>query len=1042
MPGDRVLLLYPTGLSYIAAFFGCLYAGVVAVPAYPPTRSRSLSRLRTMLDEAQPACTLTTAALLADIANHVVEMPFRAPMGWIATDTLEPADWQEPTVTPDTLAFLQYTSGSTASPRGVMVSHGNVLHNERLMRDAFRHSGDTVIVGWVPLYHDMGLIGNVLHALYLGVPSILMAPLAFLQKPVRWLRAIARYRATTSCAPNFGYELCVRTVTREQRVGLDLSSWKVAISGAEPVRAESLQRFNAAFASCGFRDEAFYPCYGLAEATLFVSGVKRGVKPVVHAIDARALGRHRVALVAREGRDGQPIVSCGRPGGDQRVVVVDPDTRRTCAPDQVGEVWVAGPSVARGYWQRPDETARTFRATLADTGAGPFLRTGDLGFVHDGEVCITGRLRDLLVLRGQNHYPHDIEWSVERSHRALRPGSGAAFSVDVEGEERLVVVHEIERRALRTVDVEAVAWDIRRAVSEHHALQVHAVLLLKPGALPRTSSGKVKRHACRAAFAAGRLDHVGLSVLPSAEAGEDAREVERDRLRAVAPADRVPILQSWLRALVAAGLRVASSRIATDEPLGKVGMDSLAAVELRHRVEARLGPALPPDASLQDLTIAQLAAELAACVDAPASSEMAPATAGPEPAADLFAKCRGDGGYFGAYRTQRDRYFTQPILDGAPGARMRFAGREVIVWSLNNYLGLAGHEHIRRAARAAVEEFGTAMPMGSRLLTGNTPLHESLEERLARFCQKPAALLFNYGYLGVLGTMAALAQKNDLVIIDSLSHASIVDGAQLASAGRPFRVFRHNDMDSLEAQLRTVRAENTGGILVVTEGVFGMSGDLAPLATVCRLSRQYGARLLVDDAHGFGVMGSEGRGTGEHFGVQGEVDLYFGTFAKAFAAIGGVTAGDEHVVDYVRYNARPHVFAKSLPLVFVAAVAAALEMVEHGAAARRRMWRVAKQLQQGLVDLGFDIGRTQSPITPVYVPAGNESACRAMMRMLRDDYGVFVSGVTYPVVPAGTLLLRLIPTAVHAAEDVERTLAAFRATRDRLHRVAGGQPDR
>ena len=249
-------------------------------------------------------------------------------------------------------------------------------------------------------------------------------------------------------------------------------------------------------------------------------------------------------------------------------------------------------------------------------------------------------------------------------------------------------------------------------------------------------------------------------------------------------------------------------------------------------------------------------------------------------------------------------------------------------------------------------------------------------------------------------------------------------------------------MDSLEAQLRTARAENTGGILVVTEGVFGMSGDLAPLATVCRLSRQYGARLLVDDAHGFGVMGSEGRGTGEHFGVQGEIDLYFGTFAKAFAAIGGVTAGDEHVVDYVRYNARPHVFAKSLPLVFVAAVAAALEMVEHGAALRRRMWRVAKQLQQGLVDLGFDIGRTQSPITPVYVPAGNESACRAMMRMLRDDYGVFVSGVTYPVVPSGTLLLRLIPTAVHAAEDVERTLAAFRATRDRLHLVAGVQPDR
>jgi 7-keto-8-aminopelargonate synthetase-like enzyme/acyl-CoA synthetase (AMP-forming)/AMP-acid ligase II/acyl carrier protein len=1039
-PGDRALLLYPTGLPYIAAFFGCLYAGVIAVPAYPPTRRRSLSRLRTMLAEAQPACALTTSALQAEIVKHDVEQTLRTSLGWLATDALVPGAWQEPSVTGDTLAFLQYTSGSTASPRGVMVSHGNVLHNERLMRDAFRHAENTVVVGWVPLYHDMGLIGNVLHAVYLGVPSILMAPLAFLQKPVRWLRAITRYRATTSCAPNFGYKLCVRTITREQRVGLDLSSWAVAISGAEPVQADSLQRFGAAFASCGFRREAFYPCYGLAEATLFVSGVKRGATPVVHVVDARALEQHRVSPVVRDHRDGQPIVSCGQPAGDQRVVVVDPVTCRPCAADRVGELWVAGASVAGGYWQRPEETAETFRAVLADTGAGPFLRTGDLGFVLDGEVCITGRLKDLLILRGQNHYPHDIEWTVERSHRALRPGSGAAFTVDVEGEEQLIVAQEVERGALRTVDVEAVAWAIRRAVAERHALQVHAVVLLGPRTLPRTSSGKVRRHACRAAFVAGRLDHVGMSVLSSAAMAEDDRQLDRATLLALAPADRPPVLTSWLRALVAAGLQVNSSRIAAEEPLGKLGIDSLAAVGLRHRIEARLGAVLTPDAWLQDLTVAQLATELATALDGTGPAQNTEATPGPQVAADLFAKCEGDGGYFGAYRVQRDEYFSQPILEGPPGARMRFNGKDVIVWSLNNYLGLAGHERIRRAARTAVEEFGTAMPMGSRLLTGNTALHVSLEERLARFCQKPAALVFNYGYLGVLGTMAALVQRGDLVVIDSLSHASIVDGAVLASAGRPFRVFRHNDMDSLEAQLRTAREENTGGILVVTEGVFGMSGDLAPLASICQLSRQYGARLLVDDAHGFGVMGPEGRGTGEHFQVQGQIDLYFGTFAKAFAAIGGVTAGDEHVVDYVRYNARPHVFAKSLPLVFVAAIGATLELIEHGAALRRRMWRVARQLQQGLVDLGFDIGRTRSPITPVYVPAGSESTCLAMMRMLRDDYGVFVSGVTYPVVPAGTLLLRLIPTAVHTAQDVDQTLAAFRATRDRLRLALPSTP--
>jgi 7-keto-8-aminopelargonate synthetase-like enzyme/acyl-CoA synthetase (AMP-forming)/AMP-acid ligase II len=1030
-PGDRALLLYPAGLPYIAAFFGCLYAGVVAVPAYPPSRQRSLSRLQSIVADARPACALTTAALLADVTDRDEEA-LRTSLCWAATDSLEPGDWKEPSITADTVAFLQYTSGSTASPRGVMVSHGNVLHNQRVMHAAFRHSERTVIVGWLPLYHDMGLIGTVLHALYLGVPSILMAPLAFLQQPVRWLRAISRYRATTSCAPNFAYELCARAVTPEQLVGLDLTSWEVAISGAEPVRAESLERFAAAFASCGFRREAFYPCYGLAEATLFVSGAKPGPTPTVHRVDARALEQHRMTPVPPGHARAQSVVSCGRPGDDHTVVAVDPVTCRPCEARRVGEVWVAGPGVARGYWGRPEETARTFRAALAGKRVGPYLRTGDLGVVLDGEVCITGRLKDLLILRGQNHYPHDIEWTVERSHPALRPGCGAAFSVEVEGEEVLAVAQEVERRVLRSIDVGAAAGDIRRAVAGQHGIPVHAVVLLKPGALPKTSSGKVQRRACRAAFLAGRLDHVGLSVLASAEGDADSAELGRDTLLTLAPAARRAVLQSWLQALVAGTLRVASSRVATGDPLGNVGIDSLAAIELRHRIEARLGIVIPPDVTIEDLGIAQLARQLAGQLDGAVPAPSAPPGPGQDRAADLFDKCRGDGGYFGAYRVRRDRYFTQPILEGAPGPRMRFAGKDVIVWSLNNYLGLAGDERIRRAACRAVEEFGTAMPMGSRLLTGNTAHHEALECRLARFCQKPAALVFNYGYLGVLGTMAALVHKNDMVIIDSLSHASIADGAVLASAGRPFRVFRHNDMESLEEQLRAARRERTGGLLVVTEGVFGMGGDLAPLATLGRLARQYEARLLVDDAHGFGVMGPGGRGTGEHLQAQADIDLYFGTFAKAFAGIGGVTAGEEPVVDYIRYNARPHVFAKSLPLVFVAAITAALEAVENGAALRRQMWSVTRQLQQGLVDLGFDIGRTQSPITPVHVPAGDEPTCLAMMRMLRDDHGVFVSGVTYPVVPRGTLLLRLIPTAAHRAEDVERTLAAFRAVRDRL----------
>lgn len=401
---------------------------------------------------------------------------------------------------------------------------------------------------------------------------------------------------------------------------------------------------------------------------------------------------------------------------------------------------------------------------------------------------------------------------------------------------------------------------------------------------------------------------------------------------------------------------------------------------------------------------------------------------------DLFAKCAGSGGYFGAYRAQHDTYFTQPVLEGGIGPRMRFNDKEVIVWSINNYLGIAGSDQIKAASRRAFEEHGTWSPMGSRMLTGNTLGHVALEKKLAAFCQKPAALVFNYGYLGVLGTVSALVGPNDIVLIDKLSHASIVDAAMLAVKGqrRQLRVFDHNNPDSLERRLKEAQRERRGGILIVTEGVFGMTGDLAPLPEICALKRRYAARLLVDDAHGFGVMGKGGRGSGEHSGTQDELDLYFATFAKSFAAIGGVTAGAADVIDYVCYNARTHVFAKSLPSIYVSAVGAALELIANGAAVRERLWRIARRLQSGLVELGFNIGDTQSPITPVYVRAGDEEVMTTMMRMLRDEHGVFVSGVTYPVVPRGVALFRLTPTAAHGEDDVDITLAAFKQVRDAL----------
>jgi glycine C-acetyltransferase len=397
---------------------------------------------------------------------------------------------------------------------------------------------------------------------------------------------------------------------------------------------------------------------------------------------------------------------------------------------------------------------------------------------------------------------------------------------------------------------------------------------------------------------------------------------------------------------------------------------------------------------------------------------------------DLFDKCHGDGGYFGRYRAAGDNYVVQPILDSLPGPHMESGGRRVVMWGINSYLGLTGNPRIKAAALASVKQYSTSAPMGSRLLTGNTSKHEALERRLADYCGKAAAVLFNYGYLGVMGTISALIGPKDEVIIDKLSHASMIDGTILAMAGRRFRPFRHNDMESLEQQLRAARKRGSGGILIVIEGVYGMRGDLADLPQITALARQYDARIFIDDAHGFGVMGAHGRGTAEHFGVQDEIDLYFGTFAKAFAAIGGVTAGEQDVCDYIRYNARSNVFAKSLPMVYVEALMATLDEIEAHPEYRERMWHIARLLQDGLRELGFDLGDTASPITPVYVPTDEEETGMAILQTLRDRFGIFCSGVTYPVTPRGVHLYRMIPTASHTEEDVARTLDAFKAIRD------------
>jgi acyl-CoA synthetase (AMP-forming)/AMP-acid ligase II len=503
-PGDRVLLLYPPGLDYIVALYACMYAGVIAVPAYLPRPNRPLTRLESIIADCQPAIALTSGEILNSPRSIFRQQSSPiAQLRALATENTPPITAFEPKgdISGKTPVILQYTSGSTASPRGVVLTHANIVHNTAMIQQNFPLDPESSTVFWLPPYHDMGLIGGILQPLCTGFPVTLMSPVAFLQRPARWLQAISRFRATCSGGPNFAYDLCVRGISEEEKDGLDLSSWSVAFSGAEPIRKETLDEFSAAFARCGFRRESLHPCYGLAEATLMATGIAPAEVLKFETVSRSAMEQNHVEPAGDSGDDEYTLVSCGRAAGCQEVRIVDPVSCEPCVPGGIGEVWIAGPNVALGYWGRPEKTEETFRAALA-SGEGSFLRTGDLGFMRDGELYITGRIKDLIIIHGQNHYPHDIEFTAQRSHPLLKPSSTAAFSVPGEGGERLVIVQELRSGAENAAEV---IVNIGRAVRETHDIQVEEVVVVRMGAIPRTTSGKIQRYLCRAAYLAGSL---------------------------------------------------------------------------------------------------------------------------------------------------------------------------------------------------------------------------------------------------------------------------------------------------------------------------------------------------------------------------------------------------------------------------------------------------------------------------------------------------------------------------------------------------------
>jgi 8-amino-7-oxononanoate synthase len=1044
LAGQRALLLYPAGLEFIAAFFGCLYAGVIAVPVYPPRRNRSLNRIQAIADDAEAQVALTTDLVLNRVMPLIDETPHLKQLTWLPTCKLSAdleREWTMPDVHGDTLAFLQYTSGSTGAPKGVVLNHANLVHNCALIAHSFEHTRSGKGVFWLPSYHDMGLIGGILQPLYIGRPNVLMSPMSFLQKPYRWLSAISRFQASTSGGPNFAYDLCVRKITPEQRKTLDLSNWRVAFNGAEPVRAETLDAFAEAFAPCGFRREVFYPCFGLAEATLIVSGGYVDRPPLVRTFDAAALARNEVLDADPDDEGVRALVGCGENLPDQRIIVVDPETLVSCPPGRIGEVWVYGPSVAQGYWQQPEASERVFRAKLKDTGEGPFLRTGDLGFLQDGELFITGRLKDLIIVHGVNYYPQDIERTVQESHPRLRFDCGAAFTVAGEdGRERLVVVQEVERH--KQSNFTELFDAIRREVAAEHELTLDAIVLIRAGSVPKTSSGKIQRHACRNGYLACTLDTVAVWRAADAVAtafsadGKSSADVSLEPHAPSPPAApskngkngrRRPLNDRVTQLVVEEIQRVANKRadgLTLDSLIAETGLDSLERMEILNSIEEKFGGRFPeeilPDLETPRQLIEAVEKYLGTQPRPPrvlsADAEVPPATYRFEQFPE-YVKLRENLDMLAASGLDNPFF---AVHEGHTTDRTTIAGREYINFSSYNYLGMSGDPTVAAAAKAAIDRYGTSAS-ASRLVSGQREIHVELERTVTEFLDTEDTIALVGGHATNETVIGHLFGPGDLILHDALAHNSIVQGCILSGARR--RAFAHNDWQAADALLEQLRHEYRR-VLLVIEGVYSMDGDVPDLPKFVEVKRRHKALLMIDEAHSLGVLGATGRGIGEHWGVNREdVDIWMGTFSKSLGSCGGYISGCKALVEYLRYTAPGFVFAAAIAPSAAAAAVASLRLLETQPERVARLGENARLFLALARHRGLNTGRSKdSAVVPVIL--GNSIHCLQLSKAMLAR-GVNVQPILHPAVEESASRLRYFITACHSDRQIRDTVEAM-----------------
>jgi 8-amino-7-oxononanoate synthase/acyl carrier protein len=1084
--GNRLVLLYPPGLEFITAFFACHAAGGVAVPAYPPRRNRKATRVRGIAEDCGALFALSTDQVVKQIQANSDQMADLREMQLIATDlpAARSSGWVRPQLSSDDLAVLQYTSGSTGTPKGVMLTHGNLMANCELITEAFEPNRAGLGLSWLPTYHDMGLVGGVLQPLFMGLPNYLTSPMTFLQRPARWLKFISDYRVTISGGPNFAYQLCVDKVTDADMEGVDLSCWTTAFNGAEPVRPSTLDAFTERFAKYGFQAKAFLPCYGMAETTLIVTGGPRVDHPVTTTVHGRQLDEKQVVLVDAHDPNARVLVGCGQTLRGEEVLIVDPQSLEVLPSDRVGEVWVSGPSVGKGYWEQHELTERTFSAKTAD-GRGPFLRTGDLGFMHDGQLYVAGRLKDMIIVRGVNRYPQDIELTVEETSEVVSSGAVAAFAMERDGREQLVIVAEGLRR--RELDWDAEIQKIRQAVTRDHDLPPDAVYIARPGSVAKTSSGKIQRHASLIAVQTQTLEIVAQwqrweelftniprgQVMQAADTTNAGHHGSRNGSSSSngatgsngamssnvamgsnggtssnggmgsngaagsnghASASNAKPLDAEVLATVMHYVReVAKERAGRLEPDTNIvldlGLDSLERLQIAHSLEQAFGGRFPEEVLQEIETVREVAMAIQEHMPnavARPVDRLAPAV--PQPTAKREVQpedYRFD--LMPEYRRLKQTA-AQLMLTGVPNPY--FSVHDGVVRDTTT---IGGREMV---SFASYNYLGTS---------GDQAVSNAAKEAIDRYGTSVSASRLVSGekplhrqlersiadFLGVEDSVVFVGghSTNETTIGhlvgpgDLIVHDALAHNSMIQGAilsGARRRAFPHNDYRALDKLLSEVRHEYRR-VLVAIEGAYSMDGDFADLPQFIRVKDRHRSWLMVDEAHSIGVMGNHGRGVAEHFDVDPRsVDIWMSTLSKAFGSCGGYIAGCKELIEYLRYTAPGFVFSVGMPPPAAAAAMASLRILEEEPQRVAKLQTNSHRFLEVARARGLNTGLAGGTAV-VPVITGNSLLALRLSRRLYDR-GINVQPILYPAVEEAAARLRFFITSCHSEAQIVHTV--------------------